>query len=314
MATITVTSTLPTLISAFNPQLITFTITAGVVPKATIIGIDFLCVKTSTSGGIDYYTFDLTDKLPSLLGFPPNDYTSVSNYSKSLSVSISATGATTIVLTSTICFGIDEIGELGLLIKDVASNGRRSNCYHNGSIGLFKSSSGTYTFRVGESSQDVLLSSGYNIVPLSLPNGIITVDGTDIEFLHRFKPQISESTNQFVRWIDRDGNYAEWDFRLLSTKKTIKNSNKINSTPSNLSEKFFINRNISKEKTINFIFDTVAIDIDHYRQLAYIAESPIVWYNGRVVEVNDSSDSVAECRQNLKFSLTLEADDYATSY
>lgn len=313
MATITVTSTLPSLISAFNPQLITFTITAGVVPKVTIIGIDFLCVKTSTSGGLDYYTFDLTDKLPTLLGFPPSNYTNGGGYSKSLSLAISGIGATTVTLTSKICFGIDEIGT-NLELLEVSTLGRRQSCYHNGRIGLYIATGGSYVLNVGLATETKTLTTGYNIIETSLPNGLLEIAGTDIEFAHKLIAPISGTTNKIVKWIDKDGNYAEWDFRLLSTKKPIKNSNKISSEPSQLVDKYFISRNISKEKKIEFMFDTVAIDTDHYRQLAYIAESPIVWYNNRVVEVKDSNDSVAECRQNLKFSLTLEAEEYAASY
>ena len=73
-------------------------------------------------------------------------------------------------------------------------------------------------------------------------------------------------------------------------------------------------REISKEKTLTLNFDTVAIDTEHYSQLIKIAESPAVYYDNKIYKVADYTKTFAECRQNLKFNLSLELKDYVPTY
>lgn len=321
MATITVTRGLYGMTSAFNQCSIEFTITTGVVPKATITAIDFLCVKTATNvGGLDTYLFDLTDKLPYLIGFPPDDYEDVSGYSKSISIALSAPATTTVTVSTIVSFAIDKIQEIGSLVADIPSQGRRLTAYTNGRVGFyFGGSAGTYTLTMkGTIDADYSLVNGYNIITLNSVHqrtGVITIDGFSTEFLVVYSDvKYSETVNKLVKWIDADGNFNEWDFRLLSTSSQVKEKNSVSVYRPTMSGIYQLNKNISKEKKVSYSLSTVAIDTDHYRHLAAIADSVAVYYDDKILQVKDISDSIADCRQNLKFNLVLEGEDYVPTY
>lgn len=321
MATIIVTRGLNGLTSAFNQCSIEFTISTGVAPKATITGIDFFCVKTATNvGGLDTYLFDLTDKFPYLLGFPPDDYESVSAYSKSVSIALSAPATTTVTISTIVSFAIDKIKELGSSVSDIQSQGRRFNAYTNGRVGFyFGGSPGTYTLTMnGTIDADYSLVNGYNIITLNglhQRNGSISISGYDIDFYVYYYPvKYSSDTNELVKWIDADGNFNEWDFRLISTSPSVKPKNSVSVYRPVMGDVFQLSKNISKEKKVSYSLSTVAIDTDHYRQLASISDSVAVYYDDKILQVKDISDTISECRQNLKFNLVLEGDDYVPTY
>jgi hypothetical protein len=322
MATITITRGLDGLTSAFNQCSIEFTITTTVIPTVTITSLPFTATKISTNiGGLDTYLFDLTDILPSLMGFPPDDYLSLSLYRKALTISISGLAATTQTITTYLCFAVDKIAEFGAVVSDILTQGRRRTAYTYGSsIGLyFGGSNGNYTVNIGSTSETVALVNGYNkmsnIGLLAGKSGLLTIVGKDVEFQVVAIPAVySLSETDFVKWIDADGNYNACDFRLISTSIDIKSSNKIANYQYTMSLMKSRSKDVTKEKTRTFRFQIIAANTDHYAQLITIAESPIVYWRNMILKVTDYDKTFAECKQNLKFSLTLEIEDYVASY
>lgn len=321
MAAITITRGLSALTSAFNQQSIEFTITAAVVPTTTLNSIEFKPTKTVDNvGGLDTYVLDITDMIPYILGFPPDNYTDVSLYRKLLTVSISGAGAITQTTSTYLCFAVDKIAEAGSLVADIIAEGRRFASYNNGNIGFyFNGTAGTYTANIGAFSESVSLVNGYNILTptgnISGKSGLFSITGTDIEFNVVYKPlTYSQTFNKLVKWINKDGSYSEWDFRLITTENDVKSSNRIPNYKQTMSEIKYKSKEISKEKTRTFILDTIAVDVEHYAQLVDIASSPVVYYADLVLKVSDSNKSVAECKQNLKFNLSLQIEDYVATY
>ena len=321
MATITITRGLEGLTSAFNQQSIEFTITTSVIPTVTVESIDFMPTKTATNiGGLDTYVMDFTDIFPYLLGFPPDDYTDVSKYRKEITISVSALAATTQTITTYLCFAYDRVGETNSLVYDIQTEGSRYAVYYNSAIGFyFNGANGNYDVSIGSSTQTETLVNGYNILSLSGDlsgeSGLFVIDGYDTEFIVFYRQNIySESTNKLIKWINKDGNYSEWDFRLVSTEDNVKSSNEIPNYKQTMAEMRNRTREISKEKTLTFNFDTVAIDTEHYSQLIKIVESPAVYYDDKIYKVADYTKTFAECRQNLKFNLSLELKDYVPTY
>lgn len=321
MATITITRGLSGLTSAFNPSTIEFTINTGVVPTVSINSLSFAATKTATNiGGFDTYVFDLTDILPYLLGFPPEDYTSLDLYRKQITISLSAIATTTVNLTTYLCFGYDKIAEFGSLVSDIQSDGRRGTCYHHGAIGFyFGGSAGSYNVTIGTTTQAMYLVAGYNILSLfgdlSGKSGLLTIDGTSIDFRTYYTPtKYSQSVNNLVKWINKDGSYSEADFKLQTTDNDIKSSNEIPIYKSQLSDTRQRSREIEKKKTVVFNLYTIAINPEHYSQLTEIAESPVVYYADMICKVSSYNKSYSLEKQNLRFNLSLQIEDYVATY
>jgi hypothetical protein len=114
-----------------------------------------------------------------------------------------------------------------------------------------------------------------------------------------------------IAWINRDGAWSFWNFRKISEVRNSKKSNEVqNYSLSNfeLAAKTYM---LDTELSVEVVFDTVAIDANHYRQLTEIGESERVIYAGRSYSVKSSSQNSAEYKQNLKFNLTLQIQENA---
>ena len=72
--------------------------------------------------------------------------------------------------------------------------------------------------------------------------------------------------------------------------------------------------NITSENTTTVTLDTIAVDIEHFRQLCEIKRSPFVYYENQYWSVKSCPTTTAECNQNLKFTLVLEREANAISY
>lgn len=118
-------------------------------------------------------------------------------------------------------------------------------------------------------------------------------------------------TGEEIAWINRDGAWSFWNFRKISEMRETKKSNEIQNYALSNYELAAKTYDIDTELKVNVIFDTIAYNEAHYRQLTEIAESERVIYSGRAYRVKDYSKDSAECRQNLKFNLTLEIEENA---
>lgn len=329
MATITITRGLNeqggdtdgNLISAFMQSSIEFEFDRGVLTGtyATVtIGTNaFFATKIATVGNIDTYVFDLTGILPYHLGFAPTSET-VTGLTKDLimvingynSAGVSQANATH--STMKLCFGYADIGTGGGL--DTIYNAGGTTIYHNGSISFYnRYAAGTYTLTINGINYNYTILEGYNILNLhssQLVNGIITSSGgLSIELIYNPSTLID-----FITWINKSGAWSKYNFRYLNQIIDVKKSNEIPVYGIRNSDLYAKSVEISTEKKVSLSFDTIAIDDTHYVQLCEIAESPRVIYNNRVYKVKDSSKQIANCRQNLKFNITLEIEENAATY
>ena len=71
---------------------------------------------------------------------------------------------------------------------------------------------------------------------------------------------------------------------------------------------------ISAEKTVEYVFDTLAYNPEHFAQLCEIQESLAVIWNNKLMKVSGCNSLTAVCKQNLRFTLKLEVDENIAGY
>lgn len=317
MATINIIRGLDTFTSANNQQSIKFDVLTGAVSVLVEIAtVDFTPVKTATNvSGRDVYEIDLTNILNQLLPIAPDDSDLLTALTLSTSIKVKATGHTDNTITTILSYGYDEIGTSTL--SDVYNTGRRVAVYHNGTIAFYlKNSAGAYDLTISGDvgvTYSYPLVQGWNVLVLDasqLINGALTIDTTDVSFDVTY---IQPKYSGVIYWLDKDGGWSQWNFRKLSDGVTVKESKEIPMYYATHDEVKAKTRFIGKEKTVSKTFDTMCYNEDHFKQLMEIAESPSVIYQHRLWQVKDMPKQCAVYRQNLHFTLTLEADDYVAS-
>lgn len=308
---IAITRGLQSLVSVFNQQSIEFTVPNGTTGvQCTISGVAFTPVRTSTVT-VDTYVMDLTEILRYVLGFPNG-----TDLSASCTISISATGQTTVTTTGMLVYGYDQIQvDTDYVLNEyVRLYGARGVIYNNGTITFyFSGTTGSYTGVLNGHSQAFTLSTGYNTIVLPTQwrvAGMLVFTGTDLELSLYYR----NSDTYEIKWIDEDGRFSRWNFRKISTTNEQKKSNTVPSyyqTQALTTEKSV---DISAEKNVMFVYDTIAVNEDHYQQLIKIQDSLFVQVQGVRMKVRSSDSTVAECRQNLHFTITLEQEQYVPTY
>lgn len=305
------------LITPFSHQGIAFNVDFGGVTHtaatvtATIAGVayTFIPVKTSTVGNVDYYTFDFSDILKYVIDLPPITET-VAGTSIAFTYSIVVAGATSSTETVTLCYGIQKIGgDYGIMTNTYAA-GLFDPIYHNGKISFYNyDAAGDYEFTIGGVAYTYTLVVGYNIITLDatqLLSGTITKTHTSIVLVYK------AVTGTAVAWLNKCGAWSFWNFRKLNESLDTKSTNEI--PIFSLGNTSALSRFISKESNLSISFDTIAVDMTHYRLLTEIANSPCIIYDTRLHNLESCSKVVAETKQNLNFQITLKAQQNAVSY
>ena len=302
------------LVSAFTQQSIEFTVvwdgTVG-TPSVSVGGYDFTPIRTLVVGYVCTYYLDLTDVLKYLLSYPPESVT-VTGLTLDITIVCTA-GAITSSETDTVTFAVNKIGSSTKLFN-VWKYGHDDVIYHNGVLCFyFADIAGTYEVIIGGTSYSYTLVKGYNLLTLNathLKSGHLEIAGTTVAFSVVY----SSFTGSEITWLDENGCWSSWNFRKLNEVSESKESNEV--------ALYYDTNVLTKAKTMNnsravtktISFDTVAVDTTHYAQLVKIASSPRVIYDGQMWAVSSSSTSVAECRQNLNFKLSLKAEQNGVSY
>ena len=307
MATITITQALTAdgaQVSAFSQQTLKYDVDNSSVitgayslVKITVNGTvySFRATKTTADGQLESYSIDLTSILPSCIGFPPTTVTG-NGLTASPTINIYTYTSANVQLATLahpafyLSFGYPKIGVSGGLLLNTQGKNMGKTIYHNGKFGF--SSLGGVSFIVGTGTT----------------NGSYTTGGYDLNFVYK------NILGSEIAWLNSAGAWSFWNFRYLAKENESKSSNEIPVYAATNALMYAKTVDISREKKVSLYFDTIAVDDIHYEQLTEIAESPRVIYNGRVYRVKDSSSRVANCRQNLKFSLTLEIEENAVSY
>lgn len=333
MATITITRHLDVMVSVFNQNAIRFIITSGVIPTVTIEGINFMPTKVNTIGSVDTYEFDLTDILRYVIGFPPlicnPEFYPIQ---KALTIYISAPDAETKQEQTVLSFGCQKIGETYRMIS-VHNGGAFDTIYHDsGAVGFyFRFPSGYYYYAIqgleGAGLVGVDLVNGYNNLQITeamyfASGRFIVYDsfgdskvGFDVVYNNYYQSLPDNTNYKQLQWINADGSWSKYYFRLTASGNDVKSSNPIPIYTAVHADIVGKSRDITKEKKSTIQLDIVTTDEEHFRQLCEIAESPCILYDEKILcSVKSAPTSTSLCRQNLKFNLTLEYDNYVATY
>jgi len=133
---------------------------------------------------------------------------------------------------------------------------------------------------------------------------VITTDNTN-DATHIYKAVIGEE----IAWLNRDGAWSFWNFKKISEMQGAKKSTEISNYALSNFELATKSYDLETELKIEVMFTTVAVNSEHYRQMTEIGSSERVIYNGKAYRVKDYPKTSAECKQNLRFNLTLEIEE-----
>ena len=331
MATITITRGLPSVFSVYNIITIEFTIDTGVVPSIQILNnsttYTFTPVRTALNqSGLDTYVFDASEAVKSFMGLPPIDSSLLTELTKSITIGILATGATTVGTNGYCSYGYLSVGE-GSFSGILSINGTLDVIYrYNNQLYFYKKSTteGILTVKVGDvvstyGTSASMWNQGVTRLLLNSIQGktsgtvIIDFGGTSQQSFEQVKLPIKSGYVPVV-WLNRSGLWTNVYMRELSRTRINKQSNTIPINYTSHNDVYALNREISADKKVSIILDCIAYNEDHYRQLTEIQDSLVVLFEGKKVRVANISNKVAACKQNLYFSITLEYDDYVPTY
>lgn len=250
--------------------------------EVTFNGYTFRAVKVATvSATVDRYQIDMTEIVKSTKTVAPFEVT-VAGLLQNITYTIygrKSNGTAHVnSATQTVYLSFAK-PNLKAGLYDLYTSGTSRMIYHNGKYCQF--SSGT-------------------------PIYVITTANTN-DSTHTYV----SLTGDEVAWLNRDGAWQFWNFRKISEMREPKKSTEIANYALSNYELAAKTYDIDTELKVNVMFDTIAYNAEHYRQLTEIGESDRVIYSGRAYRVKDWSKESAECRQNLKFNLTLEIEENA---
>ena len=132
----------------------------------------------------------------------------------------------------------------------------------------------------------------------------------EIELIHRDM----RTGEILIQYLDSDGKLQIQAFTLRNTDESNKMSNEVSLYGDTNYSTFKKALNLTSENKTTVTLDTIAVDIEHFRQLCEIKRSPFVNYANQYWSVKSCPTTTAECNQNLKFTLVLEREANAISY
>ena len=330
MATITITRGLPSVFSVYNIITIEFTIDTGVIPSIQIINnattYTFTPVRTALNqSGLDTYIFDAGEAVKSFMGLPSIDSSALALLTKEITISILATGATTVTTTGVCSYGYLKVGEKDF--KEKLERGSIDTMYRYYSFFYFYNKverEGVISVKIGDIVSTAGFSNshwyvGINVIFLDSTQEnlsgtiIIGYGGGNEQSFEQIKLPIKSGYIPLF-WINRSGFLSTAYMRELSRTRINKQSNTIPINYTFHEDVYALNREISADKKVSVTLDCIAYNEDHYRQLTEIQDSLVVLFKEKKVRVANISNKVAACKQNLYFSITLEYDDYVPTY
>lgn len=336
MATITITRDLtkrtPTNVSLLIPAFVRNSIAFGVVGlDAEILGsyatvkigdYEFRAVKTIISGTNHLYVIDLSSVFASLL--TTSMYTVIDaellTYTPTITIKLYSSAG--VLITSVnhpsiaLCLAYSDINTCSEV--DIYAKGSSRPIYHNGKIVFFwGGTTKVVTFNVGLSSDAAALNGGeYTLFAISatsldMTGTLTSPDLATFSIPLYYKPPYGEHE---IAWLNRDGGWSFWNFRQVSSEIKVKKSNEVATYYPTNYQTISKSRMISAEKTVEYVFDTLAYNPEHFAQLCEIQESLAVIWNDKLMTVSGCNSMTAVCKQNLKFTLILEIDENIAGY
>jgi hypothetical protein len=264
-----------TLVSVFAPNAISFDVAGapvGYYCEVAIGGFAFRCTNITS----DSWVIDMSDMLRSLIGNPPTSVT-VTGLTKTITPAINVYDSTgsEVLASSTLPNNYLCFGYPKRGVSGGMSFINTLPKYHNGK----------YSWYDGDGSFSIL------------------TGRTDKIFRN--------ITGSEIAWINSEGGWSFWNFRLISQKITTNNSNEVAYYALRNADAVMSSYDLDSETTMELSFDTVAVDYIHFGYLTEIQRSKRIIYDGIVYRVKSISDTTATNRQNLHFSITLETKENA---
>jgi hypothetical protein len=264
-----------TLVSAFAPNAISFDVNgaqSGYYCEVSIGDFSFHC--TNITG--DSWVIDMSDMLRSLIGNPPTSVT-VTGLTKTVTptINVYASNGGDSLASSILPNNYLCFGYPKRGVAGGMSFVNKLPKYHNGKYSWYDGG-GSFSILTGQTDQIYRNITGYEIA-----------------------------------WINSEGGWSFWNFRLISQKINTNNSNEVSYYAIRNSDAVMSSYDLDSETTSELLFDTVAVDSIHFGYLTEIKRSKRIIYDGRVYRVKSISDTTAVNRQNLHFSITLETKENA---
>ena len=251
---------------------------AGTYAEVSVGSYVFKAVKVSSAGSVDRYQIAV-DWLQYLTSLP----TLVANITVS-SITYTITGrnssgvsVATANATIQLSHGCPSFGSARGLY-DVWNVGYNQQIYHAGKYSLFNKNNGTYEI------------------------GTSTAIGI-------YKAMAGEE----IAWINADGGWSFWNFKKQSKNFESKASNFVPTFNLYNYQSASAGRNLTREKSVQIDFKTVAINAEHHEQLCYLSSSPLIIYDGKEYQHKKTTETTGAEKQNLAFTLTLESKENAAS-
>jgi hypothetical protein len=262
-----------TLVSAFAPNAISFDVNGAPSGYYCEVSIGGFAFSCTNITG-DSWVIDMSDMLRSLIGNPPTLVT-VNGLTKPITPIINVYDST----------GSETLASSTLLNNDI--------CFGYPKRGV----TGGMSF--------------INTLP-KYHNGKYTIYNGDYVILTGRTDKIYRNINgSEIAWINSEGGWSFWNFRLISQKINTNNSNEVAYYALRNADAVMSSYDMDSETTSELSFDTVAVDSIHFGYLTEIQRSKRIIYDGIVYRVKSISDTTAVNRQNLHFSITLETKENA---
>ena len=295
----------------------------GTYATVKIGAYEFRAIKEYTQSTYDDYIIDVTSILANITPFVSEvdnmitpSTTPILTLYKSDDTVLATLNHPTIILSR----GYDDVGTSDKMV-DVYMKGVGRSVYHNGKVCFFwKGTSAIHQITCGGVTVNYeMYANEYNIFDYTvseletLPkNGTITSSGQPTLSIPVFYKAPFGSDE--IGWLNRDGGWSFWNFRLLTKELSVKKSNDVATYYQTNASTISLSRQISAEKTVEYTFDTLAYDTAHFEQLCEIQESLAVIWKDKIYRVKSCNTKSAVCKQNLKFTLTLEIDENIAGY
>ena len=312
------------LISIFQRQSINYNIERGALigtySTVSILDYEFRAIKVDTLETTDSYIIDVSNILMQIMYNAPNEVDD--DIIRSIVIKINLYDNTNTLVTSLdcdtvlLCFGYPDINS-AYGMNDVYVKGSSRPIYHNGKISfMWSGTDGLKQFTIGGINHDYSVFENtyrtYSLDATQNINGTLTTASlATFSIPLYYKPPYGEHE---IAWLNRDGGWSFWNFRQVSSEIKVKKSNEVATYYPTNYQTISKSRMISAEKTVEYVFDTLAYNPEHFAQLCEIQESLAVIWNNKLMTVSGCNSLTAVCKQNLRFTLKLEIDENIAGY
>ena len=335
MAAITITRQIDQntpLVSAFQQHSIEFTFdttgmtnTTGSYAEVVVNGYTFRAVKTGYNGANDYYFFDFGNILAQILGFPKREPAMTDLLTTPTIVVNGRYANGTLAATAThpkieVCFAVSALGRweglnMNYLYGFYNVNTGSLTQYHYGYVCFYwHGAAGTYNLKIDNNpTESVTLTHGFNRIDMNYGlnfDGMLSVGTTALFMVKR----VVSSASAFWHYVGESGCLLDAGFTIISTEKISKRDKEIEFYAETNELKYSRTAQIGQTVTERVKVKTIAIDLEHFKQLQEIGTTGLIWRSSQNYRVVDYPKEVLECRQNLVFTATLERDLNAVGY